>query len=95
MNRILSAVFVTVGAVLLVWVLVVSLRPRHQVETPTPETKVLAATTAFGVEQPTGAAFGVPTLAPPRPTTLEAENESAQGVVYVTVEVEPARPAAQ
>ena len=95
MNRILSAVFVTVGAFLLVWVLVVSLRPGRHVETSTPEAKVVAATTTSGLEQPTGVALGVPTLAPPRPTPLEAENDSAQGVVYVTVEVEPARPAAQ
>ncbi len=95
MNRILFAVFVTAGAALLVCVLVVSLRPRHQVEAPTPEAKAVATPAAFGLEQPTGAAAGVPTLAPPRPTTLAAENDSVQGVVYVTVEVESAGPAAQ
>ena len=90
MNRILSAVFVTAGAALLAWLLIASLWPRQQVVAPAPETKVVATTTNFGLEQPTGAAFGVPTLAPPRPATLEAENDSVQGVVYVTVEVESA-----
>ncbi len=95
MNRILSAVFVTAGVILLVWILVVSLWPRHQVEIPKPAAKVVATTAGVGLERPTGAESGVPTLAPQRPMLPEAEHDAARSVTYVTIEVEFAGTAAQ
>lgn len=95
MNRILSTVFVTIGAVLLVWVLVVSLRSGHSVETPAAEAKAVVATTAAGLELLEDVAVGVPTLAPPRPTLLDSPHDAEPGVAYVTVEVELTGTAAQ